>query len=425
MGLFDRFKKTEVRADEVITYTGNPDLASRLGINGDSCITREQALTIPSVAGCVNVISGVITSLPIKLYNNETGEEIKNDIRTKLLNSDTGDTLTASQMWTQVVYDYYLGNGAIVYINKNRSKVKSLHYVKSWSKTVSVNPIFKDYRINVQGTEYQPYDFVKFLRHSEDGINSHSVLSESSSIMNVVKSSLLLEEAMNRKGGARKGFFKSSKRLDKEAIEMLKKQISIMYSSSFEERTPVLNDGIEFQEVSQSSTELQMNESKQTNSVEISMLFNVPNSILRGNASEQDIQNFVKFCIVPLVADFETSINRDLLLTKEQDKLQFRFDLDELYRGNLKERMEAYKIAVDTNIMQIDEVREKEGYRPLGFKYMKRGLGDVFLDPDTGNIFTPNTGSTQNINDSNSNTSTEVQQNLDNTTLEGGEEENA
>ena len=427
MGLFNMFRKSETRADETLSYTGNPDLASRLGINGDGGISRQQALTIPTVSASVNIIAGIIASLPIKLYNKTTGEEVKDDVRTKLLNSDTGDTLTASQLWTQVVYDYLLGNGSIVYINKNRNKVKSLHYVKSWTKTVNIDPIFKDYRINVQGTEYQPYEFIKFLRHSEDGISSHSVLSESPTIMNVVKSALLLEETMNSKGGARKGFFKSSKRLDKEAIEMLKKQISIMYSSSFEERTPVLNDGIEFQEVSQTSTELQMNESKQTNSVEISMLFNVPNSILRGNASEQDIQNFIKFCIVPLVADFEASLNRDLLLTKEQDKLTFKFDLDELYRGNLKERMEAYKIAIESNIMQIDEIREREGYKPLGFKYMKLGLGDVFYNPDNGEVFTPNTGTSQNLNNSNSeDTSNEVQQNLDTTEEEkGGEEENA
>ena len=170
-----------------------------------------------------------------------------------------------------------------------------------------------------------------------------------------------------------------------------------------------------------------MNESKQTNSVEISMLLNVPNSILRGNASEQDIQNFIKFCIVPLVADFEASLNRDLLLTKEQDKLTFQFDLNELYRGNLKERMEAYKIAIESNIMQIDEIREREGYKPLGFKYMKLGLGDVFYNPDSGEVFTPNTGTSQNLNNSNSeDTSNEVQQNLDTTEEEkGGEEENA
>ena len=41
--------------------------------------------------------------------------------------------------------------------------------------------------------------------------------------------------------------------------------------------------------------------------------------------------------------------------------------------------------------MQLDEVRYEEGRNPLGLRFIRLGLDTVLYDPDTGQIYTPNT----------------------------------
>ena len=60
-----------------------------------SKITREKAMTLPAVASNVDFISNTIATMPICLYKRTDSKIIHrdNDVRVKLLNGDTGDTL--------------------------------------------------------------------------------------------------------------------------------------------------------------------------------------------------------------------------------------------------------------------------------------------------------------------------------------------
>jgi len=69
----------------------------------------------------------------------------------------------------------------------------------------------------------------------------------------------------------------------------------------------------------------------------------------------------------------------------------------ELTRGSMLERYQAYEIARRNNILQIDEIRREEDYEPLGFNFITLNLSDVLLNPETMEVFTPNTGQTQSL----------------------------
>ena len=75
------------------------DVLLKALISGET-ITREKALTLPAVSGAVDFICNSIASMPVKLYKQKDGtvEEQDKDVRVKLLNGDTGDTLDAFQM---------------------------------------------------------------------------------------------------------------------------------------------------------------------------------------------------------------------------------------------------------------------------------------------------------------------------------------
>ena len=60
-------------------------------------------------------------------------------------------------------------------------------------------------------------------------------------------------------------------------------------------------------------------------------------------------------------------------------------------------RFNAYAVGLQNNFLRIDEVRYKENLPPIGFNYIKLGLQDVLLDPETGDIYTPNTNQMVNV----------------------------
>ena len=72
-----------------------------------TAITRAQALEIPSVAFCVNLISNTIGMTNIKLYEMKDGKvkEVENDPRVSLLNENTGDILTGYQLKRAMIRD--------------------------------------------------------------------------------------------------------------------------------------------------------------------------------------------------------------------------------------------------------------------------------------------------------------------------------
>ena len=165
MGLFDRFRKREETIEETTTTTTTtqqemiPNDVLLQALLNSQPITREQALTLPAVSGAVDFISGMIASMPVKLYKYKDGkvESKDDDPRVLLLNGDTGDTLDAFQMKKAMVEDYLLGKGGYAYIRRNRNDVTGLFYVKDIlvSAIRTYKAIYKDFYVIVEGQTYQ------------------------------------------------------------------------------------------------------------------------------------------------------------------------------------------------------------------------------------------------------------------------------
>ena len=392
MNLF-KFKKRNTESERSID-----DVLLSAILSQDS-ISCEQALNIPAVARCVNLISETVSMIPIKLYREDTADGKRKtvevtDSRCDLLNDDTKDTLDGAQFKKALVRDYLLNGSAYAYINKQRNSVKSLHYVDSKNVTINQNfdPIFKDYNILVHGQTYKPFEFLKVLRATKDGARGSGIVEENGELLKVAYTTLKFEQNLVSTSGNKKGFINAKNRLTKEAIDALKAAWYKFYSNN-DENVIILNEGLTFQEASNTSVEMQLNESKKSMSDSILELFGVP--------TDWSWETFIKTAIMPILATFECALNRDLLLEKEKKSFYFAFDTKEIIKGDIKTRFEAYKTALESNLMQIDEVRYLENLEPLGLNFIKLGLQDVLFNPVTKEVYTPNTNQITNIENKN------------------------
>lgn len=359
-------------------------------------ITREKALTLPAVSGAVDFICNSIASMPVKLYKYKDGnvEEQTKDVRVKLLNGDTSDTLDAFQMKKAMVEDYLLGKGGYCYIQRSRNEVTGLFYVQDIYITVLKNfkPIHKDYVILVEGEQYRPYEFIKILRNTKDGSTGIGLTVEVSKALETAYNTLLYQLSLARSGGSKKGFLKSTRKLGQTEIDTLKDAWRRLYADN-SENVVVLNNGLEFQEASATSVEMQLDQNKKTLEDEINKIFHI---------YPDDFYRTYKEALYPIVKAFETALNRDLLLEKEKKNYFFEFDVKEIIRSSMIDRYNSYKLAKETGFMTLNEIRRAENMEFIeGLDVINVGLGAVLYDTNAHVYYTPNTDTIGSVDDQN------------------------
>ena len=386
-------RKISNNAEETtINENSVDDVLLKAIISGEE-ITRKEALMVPAVSSAVGLICDSFAMIPFKLYQKETKGNKKqthevSDKRFIIINKDTGDTLDGFQFKKAICEDYLMGKGGYAYIKKQRNEFKALYYVEERNVTISINtdPIFKEYDITVNGKNYRPFEFIKLLRNTKDGASGIGYTTEINKTLQTAFKRILYELDLMKTNGNKKGFLKALKHLDDKAMKALKKAWNDYFNGN--SSCVILNDGMEFQEASNTSVENQLNEKNKTFSEEIKDIFHI------GKNNEEFIRN----AIMPIATAFATALNRDFLLEKEKESFYFAPDFTELAKASIKERYEAHEIAIKSGFKTRNEVRYEEGYDALeGLDMIDLSLGSVLLNPENGQIYTPNTNQTTKI----------------------------
>ena len=394
--IFKRNIKNETKKETILDENSINDAILKTLIAGEE-IDREKVLMIPAVSSAVGLICDSFAMIPFKLYKKTTKDGKKEtteveDCRVNIINYDTGDTLDGFQFKKAIAEDYLLGKGGYAYINKKRNSFIGLNYVQE-NKVLferNTDAIFKNYNILIDGNTYRPYDFLKILRNTKNGAYGIGYTKEISKSLETAYKRIIYDLELMRTGGNKKGFLKAQKHLDKEGMLTLKSQWNDYFAGN--SSCVILNDGMEFQEASNTSVENQLNEKNKTFSEEIKEIFHI------GKTNE----DFLKNAIMPLATAFCTALNKDFLLEKEKKSYYFAADYTELIRCTIKERFEAYQIAIASGFKTRNEVRYLEGDDALdGLDMINIGLGDVLFDPKTKQIYTPNTNKMVKMDDIN------------------------
>ena len=339
-------------------------------------VTIEDALQIPIVNACVSRVSDVIASTDLRLYKktDKGREEVENDNRVKILNTkvDNG-SINNFELKKLIVRDYFLRGHCYFYVKRSGNKVEDIAYLDNVSISSNSDPFNKLFTIHAYDKTLRPHDTLRITRNTKDGMRGKSIIDETGlHFLLIIKTmERLLTDA--KRGFLPKGMFKMEKNIrDLDAVrEDVRKMLS---------------------EAKANASELN----------KIAAMFGVPVSIINGGANEEDKFNFINFTILPLLATIEASLNRDLLLEREQGKYYFAFDTKELLKGNLKERFEAYQIAIKNNIMSMDEVRDIENMPRLNLGFYKFNIADAMYirddEKDINMLLNVNTNTVMDIN---------------------------
>jgi HK97 family phage portal protein len=137
-------------------------------------------------------------------------------------------------------------------------------------------------------------------------------------------------------------------------------------------KTALLEDDMSYEKIGMSSIDSQYLETNNfTKKAIVDLFFGLPLSIMStgdktatfASASEFD-DEFVKFAMLPRLVNIEKASRRDLFDSEEKKIYYAKFRTAALERGNFKERMEGYAIAIDKEIFNPNECRDLEDYNP-------------------------------------------------------------
>lgn len=392
----------EVREEQALNENSFIDTADDIDLNLPSYdattrVTRQQALSVPAVASALFLISGIIAGIPVRMYKREgnTIAEILDDERIKLLNIETNSILGAYETKQAMINDLIMEGACYCYIGKHGNSAESLQYLPKHRVSLLDNGKLIDRQIYylVDGNYYNNFNIMSAVRNCSDGVHGRGLLDDNAMHISSMYNALVYENGVISKG-VRKGFLKSEGRLTVKALNALKKAWRYMTSKLGTSDVIVLNKGITFESADSTAVENQLNESKQTNADLIYKIFGFTDKTF---IDEKAFNIFVKTTIMPIVNCFIEAINRSLLLETEKGSYYFSLDMNDLLKADMLTRFNAYKTALESNWINIDEIRKREDLSPMGIDFVSMNLANVFYYPKTKKVYTPNTGAFRDL----------------------------
>ena len=149
--------------------------------------------------------------------------------------------------------------------------------------------------------------------------------------------------------------------------------------------TPLLDQGVKLKQIGIAPEAAQMLQTRTFALQDIARIFNVPPHMLAdlsrstfSNIEHQDIQ-YAKYSIRPSVKRYEQEMDRKLFFEDELGRLETKFNLNGLMRGDMATRSAFYHNAILDGWLSRNEVREMENMNDA------KGLDDM-LYPQNMNI---------------------------------------
>jgi len=176
-----------------------------------------------------------------------------------------------------------------------------------------------------------------------------------------------------KQGAMLRGILTTDGTLSPETAKSIAAQWEKTYSGQVNaHKTAVLEQGLKYQSMTMDNEQVQLLESRSFSAEEAARFYRVPgfkigiNKAITAGSLEQLEQSYINDTLMPLARRIEEVMEARLLFDDERDKYEIRFDFDAAtLRADTKNRFDSYQIALLNGMMNIDEVRAKEGMAPV------------------------------------------------------------
>ena len=364
MGLFDRFITNTAITPTVDVAAANTPYNLQLAVGGlfygAQTATREQAMSVPSVARARNIICSTIGSLPLETYNHFTKEHI--DPPRVIMQPDPRVAGSAIYAWiAEDLLFHGVAYGQVLdsYAASDNSRVRA------WTR---IAPDRVTYNLNANQTEITSY--------MVDGMHVPAT-----GLMSLIVFSGLDEGVLNRAGRT----IRAAQELEKAAELYAKEPVPTMVLKSngtnlTPERitklleswkvarntraTAFLNADVELNALGFDPQKLQLNEARQYLATEIARAVGIPASFLSAETTSMTYSTtvmerkaLIDFSLRNIITPIEQRLSAADFVP---NGVEVRFDIDDFLRGSALERAQVYEILNRIGAMSVEQIQEEE-----------------------------------------------------------------
>jgi len=186
-----------------------------------------------------------------------------------------------------------------------------------------------------------------------------------------------------RQGGQVGGVLKFPGQLSNEAAQRIANSWRETHSGvQNAHKVAVLEEGGAYEKIAQTNEDSQFLETRRFQVNDIARLYGVPPHKLGDldkatlNNIEAQTQQYIDDALMPIARRLEQLCDYHLLFEDERPTLEVKFDFDQMTRGDLKTRYEAYQIGTLNGWLSRNEVRSRENMDPIA-----DGTGDEYRVP--------------------------------------------
>lgn len=326
-------------------------------------VTPDKALGLVPVYSAVSAIAGAVGSLPLIVYDGD--DRAEDSASWRLLHDTPNLEMAADEVWEIVQSHLLLWGNAFLFKEPGRGGVSELWPISP--KRCSVGRVDGDRVIFVDGKPYTDRDILHIRGLSENGLVGYSpVQVAKQALANALGQEKFIAEFL-ADGGRPAIILRHPQELSTDAAKRLKAGWQQVSNGG----TAVLEEGVGIEKLTMPLNDAQFIEQQQFSDLRVAQMFNLPpgklgaksGDSLTYSTTEAQGQEFVTYTLRRWLTRIENSLKRDVDLLPRS--LYAEFLVEGLLRADTKSRYEAYRVAIDSGFMTVDEVRARENLPSL------------------------------------------------------------
>lgn len=368
---------------------------SNTSISGRS-ITDNNAMKVAAAYRCVNIISGVVSWLPMDLI-----ERKSENVRTPAVGHPLRKVLTVRPNAWQTPKEFKQLMQAFVMLRGNAVAVK----VKAFNEVVALLPVHPDrvcieqennlqmkYTVTaLDGSQkvYRSADVLHLRGLSLNGYAGLSVISHMRESLGIALDGETAAATLMKNGSFVESVIKHPEKMSKEAYDRLKESWENRNSGAGNAgKTAILEEGADLVKTTMTASDLQFIQSRDFQRYDIAMFFGVPPHMIGatekttswGSGIEQQNIGFVTYTLNDWLVMWQEALKRDAINERDWESLDVRFFTQALLKGDSKAQWDAFTKGRQWGVYSPNDIRALLDMNPR-----TDPKGDEYADPPNQN----------------------------------------
>jgi len=328
-------------------------------------INENSALAISTVYACVYKIASTIASLGLELYvRNGNRVEVANMHPARdLVTLKPNEQQTSYEFWESVIASAVLyGVGYAIIERDDRQYANRLIWVHNSEIELKEVEGERVYTVKNYGV-VRPENMLticNLFRISPIQLHREN--------LGLAKSAQDFGSEYFGQSGQMTGVLSSDQPLKKEQMDIIQGSWN---NGAANAGTKLMPFGFKYQRISIAPDEAQFIETRQFQAQEITRIFSVPMALVQlpgsetyNNVEQQNLM-FARHTIQPWVKRIQQEIDKKLIPSFDKPAVYSRFNLNDLYRGDMDARAGFFTQMLSSGVMSINEVRAEEDKNPI------------------------------------------------------------